>query len=138
MCCSLLCRYSFDFQVNQAADGLNSNYGALIDLLQSIEHCLKQIDIYTRIPPTPALDEMVFNTILGLLSTLAFAMIGLQEARSSESVFANMLPLLREKQSNLRRKKRRSLRRSRKGSIRPQKTELGLRPSRSSTVPSRI
>jgi hypothetical protein len=88
-------------QGNQAADGLNSNYGAPVDLLQSIEHCLKQIDIYTRIPPTPALDEMVFNIILGLLSTLAFAMIELQEARSSEFVFANIFPLLREKQSNV-------------------------------------
>ena len=101
--CSLLSYAGFFLtsQVNQAADGLDSNYGAPVDLLQSIEHCLKQTDIYTRNPPTPALDEMVFNIILGLLSTLALAVIELQHAGSSESLFTNTLPLLRAKQSNL-------------------------------------
>ena len=99
---SFLCRYSFNIQVNQAADGLNSNNGAaLADLLESIGHCLKQVDIYTRIPPTPALDEMVFNIILGLFSTLALATKELQEERSSEAVLADMLPLLSATQSEL-------------------------------------
>ncbi len=36
-----------------------ASYGALVDLLESIEHFLRRLDIYTQIPHTPTLDEMV-------------------------------------------------------------------------------
>jgi hypothetical protein len=92
MCCFLLhLVFFFDIPVNQAADGLDSNRDSLIDLLESIERCLKQVDIYTQIPPTPALDEIMFNIILGLFSTLALATKELQEGRMSESIFADTL-----------------------------------------------
>jgi hypothetical protein len=88
-------------QVNQAANGVKPNHGALVDLLESIEHCLKGLDAYTRTPPNPVIDETVFNIISEILSTLALATKELKEGQLSESVLADVLPLLNTKQSNL-------------------------------------
>ncbi|KAH9992544.1 hypothetical protein BJV74DRAFT_795789 [Russula compacta] len=39
--------------------GVGASYDALAELLESIEHFLKRLDIYTKIPPTSALTEVV-------------------------------------------------------------------------------
>jgi len=67
------------------------SYDTLVDLLESIEHFLKRLDIYTEIPPTPAVDELVAKIIVELLSTLALATKELKQGRLSESLFADML-----------------------------------------------
>ena len=54
----------------QAAKGIISDCDALIDLLESIEHFLNCLDIYTRIPPTPEMDEIVVKILVELISTL--------------------------------------------------------------------
>jgi hypothetical protein len=79
-------------KINQATKGSNSNHEPLVDLIESIEHFLRRVNIYTRIPPTPATDEIVFKIILELLSTLALATKQLKHGRSSKSLFTRMLP----------------------------------------------
>ena len=81
-----------DIRVNQAAKGVTSAYDALVDLLESIEHFLGRLDIYTRIPPTLAMDEIVVKIVVELFSTLALATRELKQGRPSESVFADVLP----------------------------------------------
>jgi hypothetical protein len=56
-------------------------------LLESIEHFLNRLDIYTRIPLTVATTEMVVKIIVELLSTLALATKQIKEGKPSESVF---------------------------------------------------
>jgi len=56
-----------------------------------IEHFLNRLDIYTRIPRTPAMYEMVIKIMVELLSTLALATRELKQGRSSESVLADVL-----------------------------------------------
>ena len=34
---------------------MGDSYDVVIDLLESIEHFLKRLEIYTKIPPTPAM-----------------------------------------------------------------------------------
>ena len=77
-----------------AKDTSNSNHGALVDLLESVDHLLIRADIFTRIPPTPAMDEMMFNIIVELLSTLALATKELKHGRSCGSIFFEVLCLL--------------------------------------------
>jgi len=77
--------------VNQAAKGVIASYDAFIDLLESIEHFLNRLDIYTRIPPTPTMDEMVIKIMVELLSTLALATKELKQGRSSKSILPDML-----------------------------------------------
>jgi hypothetical protein len=95
-----LCGYRCDIQVNQASKGVKFNDGALVDLLESIEHFLMRVGIYTRMPATPEMHEMVFNIIVELLSTLALATKEFRQGRSSESFFACASAPLNAQQSH--------------------------------------
>jgi hypothetical protein len=75
--------------VIQSAKGTISNCDALVDLLESIAHILNRLNIYTRIPSTPAMDEMVFKILVELISSLALVTGELKRRRSSESVLAD-------------------------------------------------
>jgi hypothetical protein len=70
---------------------MNSDHDALAELLESIEHFLKRLDIYTRIPSTPAMDDIVFKIMAELLSTLALATKELKQGRPSESTLRDVL-----------------------------------------------
>ena len=63
---------------------MDTNYEALVDFLESIEHFLSRLRIYTQIPPTPAMDEMVVRIMAELLSALALATKELKQGRSRE------------------------------------------------------
>jgi len=78
--------------VNQAAWCVTSSWDALVELLESIGNFLNRLDIYTRIPRTLVMDEMVFKIMAELLSTLAIATRELKHGRPSESVLAELLP----------------------------------------------
>ena len=78
----------------QAAKGIISSWDALLELLELIAYFLNHLDIYTHIPCTPAMDEIVVRILVELLSTLALATRELKQGQSSESqaVLANVLP----------------------------------------------
>jgi len=76
--------------VHQAAKGVVDSYDGLVDLLEAIEHFLKRLDIYTELPPTPTMDELVVKIMVELLSTVALATKELKQG-SSESVLADVL-----------------------------------------------
>jgi len=80
----------FHTRVHQAAKGMNTNYDGLIDLLESIEHVLKPLDIYAQIPPTPAMDEILLKIMVELLSTLALTTKETTQGRPSEFVLADV------------------------------------------------
>ena len=63
------------------------SYDALVDVFESIDHFLNRLDIYTKIPPTVAMTEMVVKILVELLSTLALSTEQIKEGKSSESVF---------------------------------------------------
>lgn len=90
----LLYTFPCDTQVSQAVKDTYTNHDALVDLLESIDHLLIRADIYTRVPPTPAMDEMMFNIMVELLSTLALATKELKLGRSRGSIFVEVLHLL--------------------------------------------
>ena len=58
-----------------------------MNLLESIEHFLKRLDIYSKVPPTPAMTEIIVKILVELLSSLALATKQIRQGRSSESVF---------------------------------------------------
>jgi len=72
--------------MHQVAKGVNNSYDELADLLESIEHLLKPLDIYARIPLTPAMDGIVVKIVVELLSTLALTTKELKQGRPSVSV----------------------------------------------------
>ena len=80
-----------DAHVIQSAKGIISNCDALADLLESIEHFLSRLNIYARIPPTPAIDEIVVKILVELISTLALVTKELKQRRSSEPILTDVL-----------------------------------------------
>jgi hypothetical protein len=76
-----------DIQAYQGFKGTIDSYDALVDVFESIDHFLNRLDIYTRIPPTVAMTEMVVKILVELLSTLALATKQIKEGKPSESVF---------------------------------------------------
>ena len=78
--------------MHQVAKGVNNSYDELADLLESIENLLKPLDIYARIPLTPAMDGTVVKIMVELLSTLALTTKELKQGRSSVSVLSDVSP----------------------------------------------
>jgi hypothetical protein len=55
-------------------------------LLKSIGHFLNRLEIYTEIPPTEAMNEMIVKILVELLSTLALTTKEVQQGKLSESI----------------------------------------------------
>jgi hypothetical protein len=55
-------------------------------LLESIGHFLDRLEIYTEIPPTEAMNEMIVKILVELLSTLALTTKEIKQGRLSESI----------------------------------------------------
>jgi hypothetical protein len=77
--------------VYQVAKRVDSSNDILAELLESIENFLKRLDIYTQIPPTAALDEMVAKIMMELLSTIALATKEFEKEQSSGSFVTAVL-----------------------------------------------
>lgn len=75
----------------QAANGVHTSFDSVVDLLESIVHFLSRLSIYTQIPPTPAMDEMVVKIMMELLSTLGLATKEIKQGQSSESLLVDEL-----------------------------------------------
>ena len=57
----------------------------MADLLESIGNFLNRLDIYTEIPPTEAMNEMIVKILVELLSTLALTTKETKQGKLSES-----------------------------------------------------
>ena len=77
--------------MSQAFKGASSDFDALEDLLESIELFLNRLDIYTKVPPTSAMTEIVVKIMVELLSTLALATKQIRQGKPSEFVRAGVL-----------------------------------------------
>jgi hypothetical protein len=80
-----------DIQTYQAVTGVLDDYATLADLLESVEHFLNRLDIYTKIPPTVSMTEMIIKILVELLSILALATKQIQQGKLSESVLGEIL-----------------------------------------------
>jgi hypothetical protein len=87
-----MCRSRCDVHVNQAAKGVISSCDVLADLLESIEHFVDRLIVYTAISPTPAIDKIVVDLIVGLISTLALVTRKLNRRRSCEFSLVYLFP----------------------------------------------
>ena len=81
---SFLAAHLGDTQAYQAVKGVIDSYDLLIDLLESIENFLRRLDIYTKIPPTVGMTEMIVKILVELLSTLSLVTKQIKQGKSSE------------------------------------------------------
>ena len=67
------------------AKDVGASYGALFDLLESIEKFLNRLEIYTKIPHTSTMTEMLVKILVELLYVLALATNQIKQGRPSKS-----------------------------------------------------
>ena len=79
--------YPCDISLNQATKDVSTSYNALIDLLESIENFLSRLDIYTKIPLTAAMTDIVMKLLVEILSTLGLATKQAKQGLLSEPCF---------------------------------------------------
>ena len=79
-------RITVIIQDPQAVKNISASYDALIDLFASFENFLGRLSIYTGVPPTSALTNVLVKIMAELLSTLAVATKQVKQGRFSEFV----------------------------------------------------
>ena len=65
----------------QAASGVSSSYDALLDLFDCIGNFLKRLIIYTDMPPTKMMTDIIVEIMAELLSVLGLAMKLIEKGR---------------------------------------------------------
>ena len=73
-----------DIWVYQAASGVTSSYDALLDLFECLGNFVQRLEIYTTIPPTPILTDIIVKIMAELLSVLALATKQIKQGRFSK------------------------------------------------------
>ena len=73
-----------DMQVCQAVKDVSTTYDALVNLLESMAHFMNRLDIYTRVPLTRAMTEMIVKIMVEIISTLALVTKQIKQNRPSE------------------------------------------------------
>ena len=74
----------------QAVKDVSASYDALVDLLESMERFINRLDIYTRIPLTGNMMEMIVKIMAELISTLALVTNQVKQKRPSKFVLADI------------------------------------------------
>jgi hypothetical protein len=80
-----------DIRTYQGVKGVLDDYDALTDLLETVENFLNRLDIYTKVPPTVSMTEVIVKILVQLLSILALVTKQLQQGILSESALGKML-----------------------------------------------
>jgi hypothetical protein len=75
-----------NIHLNQTVKDVNTSYDAIVDLLETIEYLINQLDIYTRIPLTGAVTEILVKIMVELISTLALVTKQIKQNRPSKFV----------------------------------------------------
>lgn len=70
----------------QAASRVSSSYDILLDLFECLGNFLKRLDIYTNIPPSPIMTDLIIKIMLELLRVLALATKQIRQGRFSKHV----------------------------------------------------
>ena len=79
---------------------MRSSYEALVDIFECIENFLRRLKIYTEIPPTPAMTDILVKIMVELLSVLALATKQINQGKFSESPFLENVAGLKSLQRN--------------------------------------
>ena len=87
---SIPVEYFPDVHVRQAVKNSRTSYDILVDLFAFFENFLSRLRIYTGVPPTPVLIEVLAKMITDLIYTLALATKHVKRGRFSESVLVGM------------------------------------------------
>jgi len=67
-----------------AITDISASYDALVELFESFESFLRRLEIYTKLPYTLAMTEILVKILVELLSTISLAILQAKQGRLSE------------------------------------------------------
>jgi hypothetical protein len=70
--------------VLQAARDVRSSQEALIDIFERIENFFQRLEVYTEVPPTAEMMDMIVKIMVEVLSILGIATKEIKQGRTSE------------------------------------------------------
>ena len=76
---------------HQAATGVSSSYDSLVDLFECLGNFLKRLEIYTAVPVTPLMTDIIVKIMVELLSVLALATKQVKQGRLSRWIIGSKL-----------------------------------------------
>jgi hypothetical protein len=79
-----LFRFVTSKSMYQAIKDVSASYDALVDLLESIQHFLGRLDVYTQMSLPAAIAEIIVKIMVELLSTLALVTKQINQGRPSK------------------------------------------------------
>ena len=82
--------YYLDIKVYKAAKDVNASKDALVDIFERIENLFKRLEIYTEVPPTDAMKELIVRIMVQVLEILAVATKEIKQRFSSELVVVHI------------------------------------------------
>jgi hypothetical protein len=82
-----------DLRPCQAASGVTSSYDAVLELFEHLGNFLKRLEIYTTVPPTPLMVDIMAKIMVQVLSVLALATKQIKQGRLSKCPITYTLPL---------------------------------------------
>ena len=68
----------------QAAKDVRSSQETLIDVFERIEGFLRRLEVYTAVPPTPEMTDMMVKIMVEVLSIMGIATKEIRQGRTSE------------------------------------------------------
>jgi hypothetical protein len=74
----------FLIHIHRVADGVSTSYDALVDLFECVGNFLKRLRIYTDVPMSPSMMEIIVKIMVELLSVFALATKQIKQGRFSK------------------------------------------------------
>jgi hypothetical protein len=75
-----------DIQILQAAKDMSTSQGKLVELFNRIGYFFRRLEIYTKVPPTPAMTDIIMEIMVKVITILGTATKEMQRGRLSELV----------------------------------------------------
>ena len=74
----------FNAYTPQAARDVRSSADTLIDIFERIENVFRRLEVYTEVPPTLEMMDMMVKIMVEILSILGIATKEIKQGRTSE------------------------------------------------------
>jgi len=80
----LCARTIYNSNIPQAAKDVRSSHETLVDIFERIECFFRRLEVYTAVPPTPEMMDMMVKIMVEVLSILGIATKEIRQGRTSE------------------------------------------------------
>jgi hypothetical protein len=70
--------------VSQAVKDVRSSQDTLVDIFERIESFFRRLEIYTGVPPTPEMTDIIIQIMVEVLSILGIATKEVKQGRTSQ------------------------------------------------------